>query len=247
MPESEYEFTTPAPVRLEIRVPAGDVAVTTVEGENSTVALEGAEKLLESTRVELIGDRLVIEQRRRSVFSVFERREDSIRVRANVPSGSSVELATAAGDATLQGRLGALVLKSASGNLTATGQLEGDARVEMVSGDVRLPRIAGDLTGRTVSGDVEAEAVDGSVSVQSVSGDLRVGSVREGRVNVQSVSGDVALGIAPGTSVDVDAGSASGELSSEVPLSETPDGTPGPRVVIRGKTVSGDFHLFRAA
>jgi hypothetical protein len=247
MSESEFEFATPEPVRLQIRVPGGDVLVTTVEGENSTITLEGAEKLLEATRVELIGDRLVIEQRRRSVIGLFDRWGDPIRVTADVPSGSSVELATAAGDAILKGRLGTLVMKSASGNLTATGQVEGDARVELVSGDVRLPRIAGDLTGRTVSGDVEVDAVEGSVSVQSVSGDVRVGSVREGSVNVRSVSGNVELGIASGTSVDVDAGSASGELSSEVPLSETPDATPGPRVVIRGNTVSGDFRLVRAA
>jgi hypothetical protein len=244
---SEFEFTTPEPVRLQIRVPGGDVEITAVEGESSTVALEGAQKLLDAMRVELIGDRLVIEQRRRSVIGVFDRWGDPIRITANVPAGSSVELATAAGDAVLKGRFGALVMKSASGNLTATGQLEGDARVEMVSGDVRLPRVAGDLTGRSVSGNVEAEAVAGSVSVQSVSGDLRIGSVREGSVNVRSVSGNVELGIASGTSVDVDAGSASGQLSSEVPLSGTPDAAPGPQLVIRGNTVSGDFRLFRAA
>jgi hypothetical protein len=64
---------------------------------------------------------------------------------------------------------------------------------------------------------------------------------------VHRVSGDVDLGVAAGTSVDVDAGSASGALNSDVPLSDAPVSDPGPVVVIRSNTVSGDFHLHHAA
>jgi hypothetical protein len=70
--------------------------------------------------------------------------------------------------------------------------------------------------------------------------------LREGTANVTSVSGDVELGVAPGTNVDVDATSASGHLSSEMPLSEAPGAEPGPTLVVRGKTVSGDVRLVRA-
>jgi len=242
----EQHFDTPGPVRLELKV-AGDVHVSTVDGNESTVTLEGSPKLAAATKGELIGDRLVVGQSRKSLMSFLERSDGALDVRACVPHGGTVEIITASGDATLEGIFAALKAKSASGDVVATGALDGDANVETVSGDVRLPRIAGDLTARTVSGDVEAQSVEGSVSVKSVSGDVRVGSLHEGKVNVQSVSGDLELGIASGTSIDVVAGSASGDLSSEVPLSETRGDDTGPTVVIRSNTVSGDFRVFRAA
>lgn len=100
---------------------------------------------------------------------------------------------------------------------------------------------------KSVSGDVRAVVVDGSVSVKSVSGGLDVGSVRQGHVEVHSVSGDVVIGVAAGSTVNVDAGSASGDLSSEIPLSADAPDTDAPVVVIRVNTVSGGLRVRRAA
>ena len=243
---TDQTFTTPRPVRFEVRVPSGDVDVTTTGDGVSEVALSGSPRLVEAATVELVGDRLVVELPRRGL-NFFTTMTGRLKVQARVPERSSVEIASAAGAASLQGTFAALDLKSASGGLRLAGEVVGDATVKTVSGEVRLGRVGGDLDAQVVSGDVSAEAVGGSVSVKSVSGDVRVGSLREGRASIHSVSGDVELGIAPGTNVDVDAGTASGRLHADMPLAQVPDGTEGPTVVIRGKTVSGDFRVFRAA
>lgn len=243
----EQHFTTPRPVQLEIKVAVADIDVETVDSDDSTVTVEGSKNLVDATTVELIGDRLVVAQRRKGLANLLGRFDGSLQVRARVPHRTRVEITNVAGNASLDGTFAALELKSTSGDVRVTGELDGNAIAKTVSGDVRLPRVVGDVSVRTVSGDLVAESVDGSVSMKTVSGGVRVDSLRRGQVSVQSVSGDVELGIAPGTNVDVDAGSASGTLSSEIPLSDHADGDSGPTVVVRGNTVSGDVRVFRAA
>jgi hypothetical protein len=252
---SERSFHTPLPLTLEVKVPAGDVTVQTVDGEESTIVVDGDERLVAETEVELHGDRLVVSFSGKKPFGLtiaigdFSFGSRGLQVRASIPHGAAAELATASADVKLEGRLAALDAKTASGDVRMRGEIEGDAVVRTVSGDVHLDGVGGEVTAQTVSGDVHVGSVGGSVETKTVSGDVRFDSVRHGDASFTSVSGDVEFGIAPGSFLDVDAGSVSGDLRSDVPLASDPGGHggDGPTVVLRGKTVSGDVKIFRGA
>ena len=250
---SEHRFDTPGPVELKVTIPAGEISVQTVDGDESVVTIDGSPKLVEQTTVEQRGDAIVVEfHGKHAGISIaignLSFGGGQLEVRATVPHSSRARLNSASADMTLDGKLASLDLKSVSGDVRGSAEIEGDATVKSVSGDVRLASIGGDLRVQSVSGDTTVRSIGGSVEAKSVSGDVRVESVRSGHTNATSISGDIEIGIASGSNVDVDANSVSGELSSEVALASDPGAASfgdGPTVVVRGKTVSGDFRVFR--
>jgi DUF4097 and DUF4098 domain-containing protein YvlB len=253
---AEHRFSTPEPVELDIRIPAGDIHVETSDGDESIVTIDGNEKQVEQTHVALVGGKLVVEFKGRKPFGLtieigeFSFGNSRLDVHVTVPRNSSAVIQSASADAKLRGDYASLETKSAAGDLEVIGKIQGNATLKTVSGDIRLGHVGGELQANSVSGDVFVAFVGGSAQMKSVSGDVRFESVREGVVTVQSISGDIDVGVAPGTNLDVDAGSVSGNLSSEVPLASDLSGSTigeGPTLVVRGKTVSGDFRVFRAS
>jgi len=250
----ERRFHTPAPVELDVKIPAGGVVVETVDGEESTVVVEGNEKLVEQTTVELQGNRLVVEFRGPKPFGItieiggWHIGNEKLRVHARVPHASRAVLQTTSADAHVSGRLETFEGRTMSGDIAVFADVERDATVKTVSGDVRFQSVVGGhLQAQSVSGDLYAVRVEGSLTVKSVSGDVHVDCVREGKATLQSVSGDITLGVEPGTNVDVDANSVSGDLASDFAIGDDIGLEPGPTLVVRGKTVSGDFRVVRAS
>ena len=252
---AEHRFHTPEPVELEIKVPSGDIDIETIDGDESVISLDGDEKLIEMTEVRQEGRRIVVELKGKKAFGLTISIGDfsfgsgsHLRVRARVPHGSTPVLSTAAADMKVRGRVRSLEVKSASGDLVVNGEIERDAEVKTVSGDVRLDRVGGDLRVQTVSGDVNAQSVGGSVVSKTVSGDLRIESVREGHVTAQSVSGDIELGVASErTSTWMRAPSRATSPPRSRSAATRTHRRRGPALVVRGKTVSGDFRVFRGA
>jgi DUF4097 and DUF4098 domain-containing protein YvlB len=250
----EHTFDTSLPVTLEVTIPSGDIDVESADGEQTYLTVDGDERMLEHVEVRHDGGKVVVTVRDKAKFGIslgsLVFGNGGLQVRARVPHGASVKVKTASADTELAGSFAGLDVNSASGDVQARGDISEDARIKTVSGDIELDRVAGDLSVQCVSGDIRARSVAGSVDTKSVSGDIRIDALTAGEVRFSSVSGDIELGIAQGSLLDVDAGSTSGDLSSEVPLaSEPPAGeqAAAPTVVLRGRTVSGDVKVFRAA
>lgn len=251
----ERTFHTPLPLELEVGIPSGDIEIETTEGEESNITVDGDDRLLEEVEIRQDGNRVVVAYRGKgklgfslSPFTLVFGSE--LRVRATVPHNAGLKVKTASADTHLDGRFGALGVNSVSGDVRLRGEAAGGANLKTVSGDADLDRVEGDLSAHTVSGDLRIGPIAGSSDVKTVSGDIRLRAVAAGDVRFTSVSGDIEIGIAEGSAVDVDAGSTSGDLSSEVPLASEPvpgDGEAAPTVVLRGRTVSGDVKVFRAS
>jgi DUF4097 and DUF4098 domain-containing protein YvlB len=252
----QHRFHTPQPVDLQVTVPSGDVIVETADVEESVITIDGSEKLIEQTVVEQNGNRLSVHYRGKSGLGISIEiggftigSGEKLKVHARIPHASTAELTTASADVNIDGTLRTLETKTASGDLAMHGTIDGTATVKTVSGDVLLDEVGGDLTVNSVSGDVRVANVRGSIRTKSVSGDVRVDRAQGPEATLQSVSGDIRVGVTAGTNIDVDANSVSGDLDSEVPLgSDSGAGLgEGPTLVVRGKTVSGDFRLVRAS
>jgi DUF4097 and DUF4098 domain-containing protein YvlB len=258
-------FDTPGPLELNVRVPAGDVDLETIEGSETVVEISANPEIEEEARIELHPKRdghelLVVIEKKSGFFRSF--RED-VRVRISSPPGADVELSTASADVEARGDYGAAKVNTASGDVrfehiagdasvnSASGdvtldQIDGALTVNTASGDVEIRRIQGEAKVRAASGDISIEEADSALKVQTASGDVEVESVREGEVTLQTASGDIEVGIKQGSKLFIDARSMSGETTSELELGDAPTDGDGPQVDVRATAMSGDIKVKRA-
>jgi DUF4097 and DUF4098 domain-containing protein YvlB len=172
-----------------------------------------------------------------------------------VETGSGdVEFTEVAGEANISAASGDVQLSSVGGDVqvnTASGdvqirQIGGEAKINSASGDVIIREVKGELSVNSASGDVLVREAGSSVGINTASGDQQLGSVISGKVTLKSASGDLKVGIREGTSLWVDARSRSGEVRSELPVSDLPPDGNGPTVELRANTMSGDVTVTRA-
>ncbi len=179
-------------------------------------------------------------------------------------AAGEMNIATASGDTTVQEALATLLVRSASGDILVD-RARADLRLEAESGDISVRAAQGGAKLRGSSSDVQVGRADGALDVQTSSGDVMVQEARSdcslstrsgdvdlitvltGKVSIETMSGDVQVGVAPGSRVAVDTQTRSGDLQSEIALSDEADPRPdgSPLVSLEVRTLSGDIRLRR--
>jgi DUF4097 and DUF4098 domain-containing protein YvlB len=127
------------------------------------------------------------------------------------------------GDVDASAAPGATLVKTVSGDASASGVANQDElRVSSISGTVRVTGAkVRSLDADSISGDVELRgAVCDRVTARSISGNLSFEGTlqKSGRYELRSQSGDVHLALAGGTGFEVDAGTFSGNVRSDLPV-----------------------------
>jgi DUF4097 and DUF4098 domain-containing protein YvlB len=248
--------------------------VTTAEGPQTTVeliplgrrgsdAIEGIEVRAEQRAG---GHVIVIDERDRIRWGPIRISwSGDVEARITCPPGADLELDAASTDLRVEGELGAVTARTASGGVslqtvrkglqvkTASGDvyvgaIVQNATIVTVSGDLGVGRVDAALNARTVSGDVHVGTIHAPLQLSTTSGDMKVDALVAGELRLQSVSGDARVGVARGTRVWIDASSVSGDLDSQLGIADEPaEASSGEVVPVHVKTVSGDVTILRAA
>jgi DUF4097 and DUF4098 domain-containing protein YvlB len=244
-------FSTPGPVALRIRIPAGDVEIETDDRQETAVELEvrghDANELEQRTLIDVRqrGEVYEVSLEAREASGLFGRRNAEYRVRIVTGHGTAVRAKLASADLLGRGRYSELDVDVASGDVQFQ-EVERQAEVNSASGDIQI-RHVGSAKLNSASGDIQVGGSDGRFEANTASGDIQVGRVVAGEVKLNSASGDLEIGIAKGSRLWVDAHTVSGDTSSELELeSATVQDDEGPLVELRARSMSGDISVRRA-
>ena len=250
----DQSFAVGPHVVLDIELHGGSVLLTAGQSGTVSVAVDGSTP--DTLDITQIGDSIVIRATRRS---------RSARLVVDVPVGTDVSVKGASVDVVARGALGALRVRSASGDVRADDVVRadvtlasGDTRLEVVrdgadfratSGDITLGSVGGHLSASLASGDIQVEELGGDGDVETSSGDVTIRRYSGASVAIRTVSGDVRVGLPSGIRVDPEISTMSGKVS--LPTTPTTLGAGASSVERRGvkvrlRTVSGDIRIERA-
>ena len=260
-------FPTPAPVTLRVdvvggslRVRAGDRSETVVDVRPSNPLSAADVQAAEQVRVDADGAMVRISSPRPSRLHLFGG-TPSLSIDVQLPTGSHLEVRSAAGDVDGEGRLGRVSVTTQYGDIrieraatlharTTAGDIavsaaEGAADVATSYGEVRIREAAGDVRLESACGDVTVDTALGSVTATTKYGQVRVGEAVRGSLVLETAYGTVEAGVRAGTAAWLDAAARSGLVRNLLTETEGPEGSEQ-TVEIRARTSYGDVVIRRA-
>ncbi len=183
----EYD-TTPLRVRFEITVPRTyDVDLETSGGNIEVADLDG------ELRTETAGGNLTF---------------------GNI--GGMVWARTAGGNISLEGASGTAELRTSGGNIVL-GDIAGTVDAETAGGGIRIERAGGDVRAETSGGNITVDDVAGNIIATTSGGNVvaTISSQPTGDCRLETSAGTVNVTLAPGISVDVNASTSVGRVTSD--------------------------------
>jgi hypothetical protein len=251
----DQSFTVGQHAIVDIELPSGSVLVTADRSGADrsgmvSLSIDGATP--DAFDISQVGDSIAIRAKRRG---------RAARLAIDVPVGTDLNVKGASVDVVARGAIGALRVRSASGDVRVDDVVRadvalasGDTRLEIVrdganfratSGDVTLGRVDGRLTASLASGDIHVDELGGDGDFETASGDVSVRRYTGASVAVRTVSGDVRIGLPSGIRVEPEISTLSGKVSLPSPATSVATEERRP-VKLRLRTVSGDIRIERA-
>jgi len=213
-------FATPAPVSAVVDVPAGRLTFVAADRADTTVEVRPAdaskrrdvEAAEQATVAFADGVLRVTAPDGHGAFGP----SGAVDVSVQLPAGSAVEVTAASAPLRGVGRLGAVVVETAHGDIKLDEAAS--ARLATQAGDVTVGRLTGDGT------------------LSTAKGDLRVDEAVQGALELRTQAGDITVGVASGVTASLDAGTTLGRVSNAITNSGG-----DVQVTIRATTTMGDI------
>lgn len=248
-----YEFTVDDGAKLAVKIQAGRLDVTT--GPPGRLRVEVSARDPEWIDVTQTGDVVTVADNR-SGWVV----RGNVRISVEVPPGCDLDVRSASAPVDVDGEVGSLTCRTASGNVsfdkaaevdvkTASGAVRGrfvsgGAQVTSAAGEIRIERIGRGVSVGVASGNVSLDDASGDLRVSSASGHVRIDHFRGDEAKVKTVSGHITVGLPTGISLDADLTTLTGSVRlPDAAPSTGGDGGSRRSVRLAAKSVSGNIRI----
>lgn len=195
-------FTVGQSGSLTVRLKTGDIQISPgTEGQIRVEAVGIDERNLSDLKMTQSGSNVTVAYEPRG-------RSRNVRFEIRVPQRCDVDVTTAGGNISVEGRIEGRIKGVTAGGEIRLGDVGGDLSMTTAGGNILAGGILGSAVLTTSGGNIRIEAVRGDVEATTAGGHITVASVG-GRLRARTAGGDIKLGDVGG---DADASTSGGDI-----------------------------------